>query len=352
MNVVIKRSMVVCAAVVCSVAHAQSSVTLYGLVDAGITYTNNAVSSTGHGALVQFTSGSSQGDRWGVTGKEDLGGGLKAIFTLESGFQLSNGALAQSGLLFNREAFVGLDGRFGTLTVGRQYDFIGDIFPAYSIAGNTAAGILGWGIPAYAAGGYTLDNRLWGDNINNSVKYLSPTISGFSVGAMYGFGNVAGSLGTDSSMNFLLNYSHDGLAASLSYFKQHNATDSANLTEYAGGASYSLGKAQIFGVVTDVQLSSGTKARALTYDGGMTYFVRPDISLGAGFQFQERNNGVGSANQVTIGADYFISKQTDVYFVGALAHDHGYGAQIEAALGSPSSTDFQTAARVGIRHKF
>lgn len=167
--------------------------------------------------------------------------------------------------MFNRAAFVGLDGRFGTLTLGRQYDFIGDIFPAYSIAGNTAAGILGWGIPAYAAGGYTLDNRLWGDNVNNSVKYLSPTISGFSVGAMYGFGNVAGSLGTNSSMNFLLNYSQGGLAASLSYFKQHNATRSANLTEYAGGATYSLGKAQIFGVATDVQSSSGTKARALTY---------------------------------------------------------------------------------------
>nr|WP_254617339.1 hypothetical protein [Burkholderia metallica] len=84
----------------------------------------------------------------------------------------------------------------------------------------------------------------------------------------------------------------------------------------------------------------------------MTYFVRPDISLGAGFQFQQRNNGVGSANQVTIGADYFISKRTDVYFVGALAHDHAHGAQIEAALGSPSSTSFQTAARIGIRHKF
>ncbi|WP_321893250.1 porin [Paraburkholderia tropica] len=352
MKLVVMQCIAGCVTVVCGAAHAQSSVTLYGLMDAGVTYTNNAVSSTGHGALVQFASGSSQGDRWGVTGKEDLGGGLSAIFTLESGFQLSNGGLAQSGLLFNREAYVGFNGYFGTLTVGRQYDFIGDIFPAYSIAGNTAAGILAWGLPAYAAGGYTLDNRLWGDNINNSVKYLSPVISGFSAGAMYGFGNVAGSMGTNSSMNFLLNYSHGGLAASLSYFKQHNATDYANLTEYAGGASYSLGRAQIFGVVTDVQLSSGTKVRAVTYDGGATYFLRPDLSLGAGFQFQDRNNGVASANQVTIGADYFISKRTDVYFVGALAHDHGYGAQIEAALGSPSSTDFQTAARVGIRHKF
>lgn len=156
MNRIIKRSMVVCAAVGCGVAHAQSSVTLYGLVDAGITYTNNATSGTGHGALVQFTSGSSQGDRWGLTGKEDLGGGLKAIFTLESGFQLSNGALAQSGLLFNRAAFVGLDGRFGTLTLGRQYDFIGDSFPRVLDRGKHGrgyprvghSGVCGWRVYA------------------------------------------------------------------------------------------------------------------------------------------------------------------------------------------------------------
>lgn len=334
-------------------AHAQSSLTLYGLVDAGVTYLNNTVSPSGaHGALVQFTSGSSQGDRWGLTGREDLGGGMKVIFTLENGFQLSNGALAQSGLEFNRAAFVGLDSSYGTLTMGRQYDFIGDVFPAYAIAGNTASGVLSWGIPTYSAGGYTLDNRLWGDPVDNSVKYLSPTFAGFSFGAMYGFGNVAGSLGTKSSQNFIVSYNAGALSASVSYFKQHNSTADSNLTEYAGGTTYAIGPAHIFGYVTDVQLSGGTKPRATTYEGGMSYLLRPDLSVGGGFQFQHRNNGVGSANQFTVGADYFLSKRTDLYLVGALAHDHGHGAQIEAALGLPSSTAVQTALRVGIRHKF
>jgi predicted porin len=73
-------------------AFAQSSVTLYGLMDAGVTYTNNVVTATGHGANVQFTSGSSQGDRWGMKGSEDLGGGLKAMFVLEgaSSFRMVN----------------------------------------------------------------------------------------------------------------------------------------------------------------------------------------------------------------------------------------------------------------------
>src|ERR1700758_2108659 len=100
-------------------AHAQSSVTLYGLIDAGITYTNNQ-----HGQKnFQATSGDINGSRFGLRGAEDLGGGLKAIFTLENGFSIQNGQLGQGGRLFGRQAFVGLSSdSYGTLTVGRQYD--------------------------------------------------------------------------------------------------------------------------------------------------------------------------------------------------------------------------------------
>lgn len=340
------------AALFCSgSAFAQSSVTLYGLIDAGVTYTNNVVTPTGHGATVQFISGSSQGDRWGLKGSEDLGGGLKAIFVLENGFALSNGQLGQGGLLFGRQAHVGISSNWGTLTLGRQYDFIGDYLPAFAVGANTPAGLLAWSLPAYAAGGYTLDNRVWGDEINNTVKYVSPTLGGFTLGAMYGFGNVAGSLGTNSSTNLYLSFDHGPFSTAFSYLSIHNATSSANSTEYAGGASYMIGKARIFALVTDVQLSSGTKPRATTYEGGVAYQVVQDVSLAAGYQFQHRNNDLGSANQLTLSADYFLSKRTDVYIVGALGHDHAFGAQVQAAYGAPSSTDVQTAVRVGIRHK-
>ncbi|MFM0741941.1 porin [Paraburkholderia xenovorans] len=331
---------------------AQSSVTLYGLIDAGVTYTNNVATPIGHGSEIQLLSGSSQGNRWGMTGVEDLGGGLKAIFTLENGFNIGTGALGQGGLLFGRQAFVGLDGNWGTLTIGRQYDFIGSVFPAYAIASNTPAGLLAFSLPAYAAGAYSLDNRIWGDDVNNSVKYRSASMAGFSLGAMYGFGNVAGSIGTNSSSNFILNYDNGTFSTSLAYMSIHNATGTANSSEFAGGTAYNLGKVRIFALVTDVQLSSGTKARASTYEGGIAYLVEPSVSLGGGYQFQRRNNGLGSANQVVLSADYFLSKRTDVYVVGALAHDHGFGAQTQAALGAPSSTDVQTAIRTGIRHKF
>src|SRR6202044_3471932 len=120
-----KKTLMVAAlsGVFATAAHAQSSVTLYGLIDAGITYTNNQ---GGHSNW-QETSGSINGSRWGLRGAEDLGGGLKAIFTLENGFGINNGTLRQGGREFGRQAFVGLAGdQFGAVTLGRQYDSVVD----------------------------------------------------------------------------------------------------------------------------------------------------------------------------------------------------------------------------------
>ena len=333
-------------------ASAQSSISLYGILDAGVTYTNRVDTRTQKGALVQFTSGSSQGSRWGLKGTEELGGGLKAIFTLENGFDVGTGELLQGGRQFGRQAFVGLTGNWGGLTFGRQYDLIGDIFPAFAVGSNTPAGLLAWSLPAYAAGGYMLDNRVWGVQVDNAVKYESPSIAGFTVRGMYGFGNVAGSMGTNSSSNFAVSYDNGPLSAAIAYMSIHNATSSANSREFAAGAAYLIGNARLFGMISDVQLSSGTKPRATTYEAGVAYRVIPALSLAGGMHYQRRNNAVGSANQVTLSGDYFLSKRTDVYLVAALAQDHGFSAQAQAALGAPSGTDGQTAVRFGIRHKF
>ena len=120
-----KKTLMVAAltGVFATAAHAQSSVTLYGLIDAGITYTNNQ---QGHSNW-KATSGSVNGSRWGLRGSEDLGGGLKAIFTLENGFNIMNGTNGQGGREFGRQAFVGLSSdQFGAVTLGRQYDSVVD----------------------------------------------------------------------------------------------------------------------------------------------------------------------------------------------------------------------------------
>lgn len=337
---------------VCAYAHAQSSVTLYGVLDAGITYTSNVSNASGHGKAIQFQDGVVQPTQWGLRGDEDLGGGTHAIFDLENGFELSNGALVSNGSMFNRKAYVGLTGPWGRLTMGRDFDFIGETFAMYSNAVITPAGLLGWGLSSYASGGYILDNRVWGDQVNNAVKYLSPTFAGFSAGAMYAFGNVAGSLGTNQVMNFIINYNQKNFSASVAYFSEHNEAEGGNETVWATGGAYSIGAFQFVGNVATAALSLPSKPRATTLETGVQYFVRPDIALSGGYTQQWRNNGLGSANNFILGADYFPSKRTDVYIVGILGHDHAYPAQVEAAFGSPSSNDAQSAVRVGLRHHF
>ncbi|WP_240655869.1 porin, partial [Paraburkholderia phosphatilytica] len=105
-------------------AHAQSSVTLYGVLDNSIQY----VSNVGGHSLWNMAAGNLQGNRFGLKGTEDLGGGLKAIFQLENGFNPNTGSLGQGGRMFGRQAYVGLSGdQWGTVTLGRQYDPVVDL---------------------------------------------------------------------------------------------------------------------------------------------------------------------------------------------------------------------------------
>src|SRR5689334_23208588 len=94
-------------------AHAQSTVTLYGIVDTGIEYYNNSAS---HGAFIGMPTLTGElPSRWGIRGTEELGGGYKAFFVLENGFALSNGALNYGGRLFGRQANLGLSSPYGSL---------------------------------------------------------------------------------------------------------------------------------------------------------------------------------------------------------------------------------------------
>ncbi len=163
-----------------SVAHAESSVTLYGLVDGGVGYNTQKTTWSGDfggGSYktrgFEFKNGVKNGNRWGLKGTEDLGNGTSAIFQLESGFDLGNGNSAQGGRLFGRKAIVGLTGEsWGTLTLGRQYnaadDFVAPIDPFGTGWGQAAVG---------SAFGGSVSARY-----DNVVKYITPNFSGFQLG--------------------------------------------------------------------------------------------------------------------------------------------------------------------------
>nr|WKF61730.1 Outer membrane porin protein [Paraburkholderia busanensis] len=182
-------------------AHSQSSVTLYGEIDNGIHYQTNV----GGGKAVYMDSlDGIDGSRWGLIGKEDLGGGLKAIFTLESGINVNNGQFAQGGTAFGRQAFVGLSSdTYGSLTAGRQYDMVW-YFPEF-LAGSAAVGDIAGGHPG------DLDNVGNSVRFNNSVRYMSPDFHGFSFGAEYSLGGIPGDFTSTSGYSIGAGYTHGPL---------------------------------------------------------------------------------------------------------------------------------------------
>ncbi|SOE93431.1 Outer membrane protein (porin) [Burkholderia sp. D7] len=373
---------VVACGAMAGVAHAQSSVTLYGVVDEGFQYTNNQGGSSSY-AMSQGGLGSS---KWGLTGIEDLGSGLHAFFKLENGFNPSNGALGNNGALFGRMAYVGVGSdQYGEVRLGKQYDLLFESLVPLSAAGKFAGGL-----GAHAG---DVDN-VWGDfNLSNAVKYLSPTLAGFRLGAAYAFGNVAGAMGRNQVVNFSLTYGAGPLGLAAAYLKVNNpATAVWNATAspvagaaytnplttpiyrgYAtasslqiagGGAKYQLGASNFGLLYTNVQFSNavvtsttplGGNAHFDTLEGNYTYNVSPALLLGAAYSYTWASGA--RYGQVNLGSTYSLSKRTLLYLSGVWQHSSGtnsVGTQAMAANNNitPSDTPNQVVVRIGIRHSF
>lgn len=370
-------------------AHAQSSVTLYGIIDEGINYNSNA----GGERLYNLSSGVMQGSRWGLRGTEDLGGGLKAIFVLENGFDVNTGKLGQGGLEFGRQAYVGLSSRaFGTVTLGRQYDSVVD-FVGPLEAGDQWGGYI-------AAHPGDLDNFNNANRVNNAIKFTSNNYSGFTFGGLYSLGGVAGNISRNQIWSLGAGYANGPLTLGAGYLNVKNP----NLSFYgdggtvaAGGAAgnnmsgspvfagfasahtlqiIGAGGAYTFGPATVGLTYSNTKFKGLgdassgpivatggtaTFNNGeinFKYQLTPALLLGAAYDYTKGNYGPGvKYHQGSLGADYFLSKRTDVYVVGIYQKASGTdstGGDARAAINglTPSSSDRQATVRIGIRHKF
>ncbi|CCD39144.1 unnamed protein product [Candidatus Paraburkholderia kirkii UZHbot1] len=284
-NILASAALAAFAALAATCAHAQSSFTLYGVVDAGISYVNNSSSSPTRAgdsdSLWKYDDGVTQGSRWGLKGSEDLGGGPKAIFKLENGFNNGTGALGQGGAEFGRQTFVGISKNdVGSLTFGRQYTFTTDFLgSAYSIGGQTVAGNYAYHMNDF--------DQLTSSRINNAVKFTNANFYGFTFGAMYGFLNTAGAFagtpnttvgttttqGSSRAYSFGLNYKAGPLGISAAYTDIHyptaaspafsstianiNTTSTTNnakdLRSFGIGANYAFGAATVFGLWTNTR---------------------------------------------------------------------------------------------------
>ncbi|MBN9356780.1 MULTISPECIES: porin [Herbaspirillum] len=335
-------------------AHAQSSVSIYGLIDLGLTYYSNAAKTGGGGAsLLRMDSGIAQGSRIGFKGTEDLGGGLNAFFTLETGFGADDGSLGQGGLLFGRQSFVGLGSKdWGSISAGRQYDFMANIGAQYAMGALSPAGSFAWGTHADAAHSTALNDHIYGgDRTNNSIKYNSAKFGGFSFGAMLGLGEVAGNNNAGRTVSALGQYDAGAFSGALAYTDIKSSSGASATRIYGGGARYQIGAFTPFGVITQVK-NTDTNAKATTYELGTVYALTPLWDLAAAYQFQKRNQGVGNAQALVATVDYKISKRTDLYVGAVYDRDKGYNAYPVFGGGIQSSTGNQSALRLGMRHRF
>lgn len=208
-------------AAVVGTAAAQSNVTLYGVVDLGLVSEHGGA----NGALTKITSGVGSVSRFGLKGSEDLGGGLSAIFTLESGFKADTGAQDSAGVLFQRQSWMGLRSRqWGTLTLGRQYT---PFYKTFSdVADPFGTSYAGTARNLFPVSGATT-------RASNTVKYASPNMHGFSAEAAYSFGEQAGSMKAGSQTSFAAGYQEGPLNLRLGRLDRNS--------DVVGGADHDSG---------------------------------------------------------------------------------------------------------------
>jgi predicted porin len=364
----------------CAAAHAQSSVTLFGLLDEGINLTSNA---GGHKAW-QMSSVDLVTSRWGLKGSEDLGDGLHAIFDLESGFMLDNGAAYYNGRLFGYQSYAGLQSdTLGTLTLGRQFDSVTDVIGLTTANGS-------WG-------GYLFSHPLDNDNTdatfhaNNSVKFTSNEYGGFTATALYGFSNQAGAFSGNRMVSAGVKYSYETFTVGAVYedLSHPGATSggavasdeagfvAANQKIYGIGASYGVGPATLGLVYTHVNVQQpvssvylgdlGLSNAGLRFDNvefNAKYDIQPDLSVAGMYTYTMahlKHGGTETAmhwNQVGVMAQYLLSKRTGVYtqVVYQKLSGGNTGTPLDTAFipgaASPSSNSHQMVARIGMTHAF
>ncbi|MGJ7918530.1 porin [Massilia sp. LXY-6] len=368
---------------------AQTEVNLYGIIDAALVYSSNqrGMSNT------YMRSGNLAASRLGFKGSEELGSGLQALFQLENGFEADTGAQSSSGVLFNRQAFVGLaDKRYGSLTAGRQYtpyyQMLGPIGPTTALTGATGA---------HPGDIDALDTTV---RSNNSLAYTTPLWSGLQMGVLYGFGEQPGRRAVGSTVSAALKYDYRQWAFALGYQKLNNGDAvgirspnasssftvspvnagyvSADGVRYvAAAARYTMGRFTFGANASNIAYRPGGGSlftdTATFNTAGLLAIYRPGgawtVAAGYSYTRENRANGIVSParyQQLSLEQTYSFSKRTALYFLES--HQRAGGTTLGAAgsaepvpavavvgdsqAGTPSAGRGQTVLMAGLRHSF
>jgi len=391
------------ASILANVVHAQSSVTLYGIVDNGIGYQSSATtlgSTSGGHSLVKMTTGVFAADRLGFKGVEDLGGGTQAIFTLEQGFSAATGAESTTGLGFSRLAYVGLTNQtYGTFTAGREYSAYYTLLQPFSPEPRLTG--------FYAAHPGDIDGTDTDFHENNALVYTSPNFYGLTVSGEYALGGVAGSFNAGSSWSAGAQYINGPIGVAAAFWRINNSTSgggafgASSVTSNNGAqigisainVGYQTAQAQqrfavagayTFSPAWDLSLmysntqyipgirSSFTDTAIFNTVGAVLHYkltVAFDLAAGYAYTRATSANRISSAaqyNQINFGQVYSLSKATALYAMEGFQRASGQtlgingGGDIVNAVASagdggnaqPASSRSQVVGGIGLMHRF
>lgn len=335
-----------------------SSTTLYGVLDAGVVAERCA-----NCASTKVAGGAASGSRLGVTGREALGNDVAAVYTLEAGVLNDSGQSDQNGILFGRQAYVGLDSKIGALTLGRQYN------PQYVALTDVADPFHG-GMAGSASNlmGYT------SKRYDNTVKYATPSLSGISASALYSFGESPYSSDINRAYGATLGYADSAVNLSVAHQRKNNIVlaagtmpgvdTSARNTLVA--ANFNFGPAIAFAAVGlnkgqgsspwDPSNPYGTLALNMSSTDSRDTLAGVSVPMGNAkwmasyVRKDDRDAANRDASQLAVGMTYSMSKRTDFYASYAKIRNRNGAAY---TVGNASDAGHGDAAfNLGLRHGF
>lgn len=348
-------------------ASAQSSVTVYGIVDLGFDHTDNGATA---GSVNGIKSGGQSASRIGFKGTEDLGGGLNALFQLEGTIAADTGtmggtttatgtplAYTTTSNTFNRIATVGLQSAaFGTVNLGRQTSVIKDAYDQVDPFGD------GGTIAPIST--VFFNGALAGDNgrVSNAVKYSTPSFGGFKFAGSYAFGEAAGDTGANSAYGLGAGYANGPLNVQFAYNNVDISTGSATVPAVQTnenklmflGATYNFGVVKLHGAYADTKnevTATGAETKYRNYLVGVSVPLGAAGNLFASYSVNDnRTTDNSDAQKAAIMYTYDLSKRTNLY-TGYSRTSNDNGSRVGLAASAPVG-ESASAFNVGVRHKF
>ncbi|KVU28425.1 porin [Burkholderia ubonensis] len=369
-----------------SVVHAQSSVTLYGIIDSGLLYQSanaaNFHSKVNLGHVFELKDGGIYSSIWGVSGTEDIGGGYKINFKLQGAFNSSNGRTGLADApgattMFNQQTMIGVSGPFGSIDAGRQivpmiYAMADTDVRSAQYFGSILTGWLGLN---QAAGwqGLSTNGPVGALYDDNAIVYRSPKFYGASLALEYAPGGDAGRIQGGTRESAVLQYSNYGLNLAAVYYNGHDtnpytqtgpstvvtapSTGLNNNQFYYVGAQYKshgLSVSSSYGRARNpVNMSAPKGFNLEMFSAGLGYRFGPVFRLTSGFYYlHDRNVGANHSSEYVLGAEYNLSKRTLTYAQVGYVDNHGNMSQtITYGVPVPEGRS-STAAMIGVRQRF